>query len=640
MVAFSWLISAAATKHAGALAFLVRFTCLNGTEIVYDWHTAIYDGITVGQGMNNGTAVVTDYSDAVEAWKAELLESFTAEFERQVADTKAAATEAKAAAVELDRRVTNLEAVSAGVSYVEEAVASVTYEAPIPTRAAPWAHLDRVGGSTTRTLVNIADFSTAVGTIDGVDITYDETEQCLVLNGTVGAGGGESIYGDFTPTDAPLDFTVKHIGGTMTGSEWNNLQLVSDWAAGFYSVELTNGFDVSGRTGELGNGIGGISFTFIGGTVFNNYKLQILAGQYALAENKPTALAAKGKNLVPFPYYDGTEKIQSGITWTVNEDGSLTANGTSTYESNFILVLREQNIGISAGNYTLSGLTGGSKESYVVYLNVTYLDGTAAGFILTDGISPIKFTQDVLRYTMYASIAKGESVNNLTFNPQLERGTTATAYSKPSQTISTTALPDLSDLEGWGQGVPSVGGNYITFTEDGRVLYQQTTYRYVLDGTKVIYNYGSAEKKQIVLQTNYQGNNLPLAPDDDGYAISIVCNDFEAMSNEGYYVSTGKKAVCAYGKFIRFYDPAWGSLSDEEILINFKNECAARYAAGDPIIIEYALATLPDPIDITDRFNGFDGFIEGEGNGSIVIENTAKADLPTTLTYMVSTRGA
>lgn len=72
-VVFSWLISGNATKYEGTLNFLIRFTCLTGEDVDYRWNTAIYRGISVGEGMNNSEGVVADFSDVLAAWKAEVL---------------------------------------------------------------------------------------------------------------------------------------------------------------------------------------------------------------------------------------------------------------------------------------------------------------------------------------------------------------------------------------------------------------------------------------------------------------------------------------------------------------------------------------------------------------------------------------
>ena len=73
MVIFSWLVSKNATLFEGSLHFLIRFTCMTGEIVDYDWHTSIFKGIHIGEGMNNGAAVVEEYSDVLEAWKKDLV---------------------------------------------------------------------------------------------------------------------------------------------------------------------------------------------------------------------------------------------------------------------------------------------------------------------------------------------------------------------------------------------------------------------------------------------------------------------------------------------------------------------------------------------------------------------------------------
>lgn len=70
----SWLLSQQATGRAGNLSFLLRFSCVqeDGT-IDYAWNTAVFSGISVTAGMNNGDAVLEDYVDVLEQWKKESL---------------------------------------------------------------------------------------------------------------------------------------------------------------------------------------------------------------------------------------------------------------------------------------------------------------------------------------------------------------------------------------------------------------------------------------------------------------------------------------------------------------------------------------------------------------------------------------
>lgn len=70
----SWLIKRQATQHAGILSFLVQFLCTTGTlsednfEVVYEWHTDIFNGVTVKSGRNNSEAAVSKYTNILEQW--------------------------------------------------------------------------------------------------------------------------------------------------------------------------------------------------------------------------------------------------------------------------------------------------------------------------------------------------------------------------------------------------------------------------------------------------------------------------------------------------------------------------------------------------------------------------------------------
>lgn len=76
VVILSWLISSNATKYAGSLNFLVKFKCVDDSgEVVYVWNTAIYTGISVSSGIDNGETVVEEYADVLEQWRQKLVES-------------------------------------------------------------------------------------------------------------------------------------------------------------------------------------------------------------------------------------------------------------------------------------------------------------------------------------------------------------------------------------------------------------------------------------------------------------------------------------------------------------------------------------------------------------------------------------
>ena len=75
VVICSWLISRNATQYVGALTFKLRFACIGeNSAIDYEWNTAIFKGISIGEGMNNGEAITEQYPDALEQLKQEIIE--------------------------------------------------------------------------------------------------------------------------------------------------------------------------------------------------------------------------------------------------------------------------------------------------------------------------------------------------------------------------------------------------------------------------------------------------------------------------------------------------------------------------------------------------------------------------------------
>lgn len=75
VVICSWLISQNATKYAGTLNFVLRYACLTGDVIDYQWYTDIHKGISVSESISNTKTVAIEYSDVLEAWREELMAS-------------------------------------------------------------------------------------------------------------------------------------------------------------------------------------------------------------------------------------------------------------------------------------------------------------------------------------------------------------------------------------------------------------------------------------------------------------------------------------------------------------------------------------------------------------------------------------
>lgn len=74
-VTLSWLISENATRYSGSLSFLIKFKCVDDDgKVSYVWNSGIFKGISISDGMDNGNAIVEDYSDILVQWRYELFE--------------------------------------------------------------------------------------------------------------------------------------------------------------------------------------------------------------------------------------------------------------------------------------------------------------------------------------------------------------------------------------------------------------------------------------------------------------------------------------------------------------------------------------------------------------------------------------
>lgn len=145
-------------------------------------------------------------------------------------------------------------------------------------------------------------------------------------------------------------------------------------------------------------------------------KVDDIASEAALVNQ---TLGYSKKNLIPYPYDEKTH-TENGITYTDNGDGTITANGTSTEQSYFVLCVREM---LKPGEYVItSGLE--RIDSYYVYgVKLDKITGQAAGELYRWGEKFTITAEDAINNNLFVAIfiAKGVTAVNLTFKPMLRR---------------------------------------------------------------------------------------------------------------------------------------------------------------------------------------------------------------------------
>ena len=132
-----------------------------------------------------------------------------------------------------------------------------------------------------------------------------------------------------------------------------------------------------------------------------------------------------------------TSQTVNGITFTVNDDGSVKANGTATAEA--VLVLNTSTFSLGAGTYTASGASGGSNSTYYLQFRV---DGTWRNAIASN-----TFTASTGINGALIDIKSGVTLNNYTFYPQIETGSSATAWTPYSNICPITGHDSVTVLD-------------------------------------------------------------------------------------------------------------------------------------------------------------------------------------------------
>lgn len=163
-------------------------------------------------------------------------------------------------------------------------------------------------------------------------------------------------------------------------------------------------------------------------------------------------ITVTGKNLLPYPYHDTTKTI-NGITFTDNGDGTIAASGTATRSAQ--LRLMNWTTFDKTKKYYISGSPSGSSWStHGIYISF-WLNGTWKNELLEKGNGLLldlpNMTVEFNQIQINCVVWNGATVENITFKPQLEEGSTATDYEPYHEPITTNIY--LDEPLGAGQSI-------------------------------------------------------------------------------------------------------------------------------------------------------------------------------------------
>ena len=304
-----------------------------------------------------------------------------------------------------------------------------------------------------------------------------------------------------------------------------------------------------------------------------------------------------GKNLIP----NAGETLETnGITFTVNEDGSVTVNGTATANASVRLAGGYTNtepvLWYKGGvNYRLGK---GNTTNGVSLMMYSRQSGVWNGVrSANDFVSDIGFSPSADGYItdIFVFVLSGSVVDHATVYPQLEIGSVATKYEQYAESRIVLASPD--DIwNGW------IGN-------DGEA--EDEWAAKVLDGTEawVLAPTDTPGKSRYHLSLTPMGKGVPSTA-----VGSLVCSHYAAITDDFCYIRNAdhSAALDASGS-LYLYDATY---EDEVDTTAFKAYLAAQYAAGTPVTLAYRkaipskyaitavpLAALPQADRITPRNN-------------------------------------
>lgn len=600
----SWTITRQATQLVGTLNFLVQYECIDDAgNSVYEWHTDIYTDVEVKKGRNNAEQAVIEYSNILEQWYQRIFGAGDSVVAKVVA---AGDEQCITIADKGDGYITSID--EEGQKQLEAIVSKG--EATLATIPEDYTTTYNMAEEALRRKANVIELAA-----EGESIIIDDSSDAHLL--------GLNVYGRTTQVktsgknlcslnnitftkmvNAPLDVAIPagtyYVSLLAKSSDTDDNSCVIN----FYSNDTyVNGirFDRNTRikqrvalTQDVTNLYCYASTSYLDGendtatfsdimiTVDENAEYEPYTGgipapnpEYPqeLASVENSVVTIRGKNLIPFPYTD-TTVTKNGITFTVNDDGSIRVSGTATNVSVFTVFQGSLPLN---GVFTLSGVTNNVSPS--THYMQPYVDGIFKDAQINGGRT-YEINGNLTQISLY--VKNGETVN-CTIYPQLEFGDHATDYepSKPVQHLTVNRALHGIPVTSGGNYTDANGQQWICDEIDfERGVYVQRVGVFVADDANVISTdiYPQGSDRHVFRYR--RGSNPDILLGSTTYQNYGFCNLFEYADNP-VYGNTKDRCAVAYNDVIAVRCDYFSGDSDG----------FAKWAVENALTVQYILAT-------------------------------------------------
>lgn len=477
---------------------------------------------------------------------------------------------------------------------------TVAYQKDVPSNAVGAAAIHEIGGMTYKSK-NLIPFPFADGskTTNGITFT-DNGDGSLTINGTAAV---DLSYVIINKTIEKGTYTLSIVNGITIGGVVLYL-----YASGLSNIDLI-GNNNKEKTFTIDNDYEELAIYISAGSTFSNFVLKPMlnSGDTALPyepyfeglrSTAVTEVKSVGGNLIPFPYTEST-KTQNGVTFTVNDDGTIKVNGTASADGSFSFY-NSSELRVN-GTYTLSGITGGDSTGNSLYYYQLYVDRTSKIFN-PNGSRTEQLSGTVTRIVLFYKM--GTTFNNLTLKPMLNKGTTALPYTPYVE--HTLPIPEaVQALDGYGWGVNDTVYNYIDWEK------KQFVKRVgVVDMGTLNWAYEAHAQRFYA--------DIPTMAVAGARSLDVLSDKFDADSD--VVPGDNWKGFC-YQKVVFVYSTEYTDAA------SFKSAMAG-------VMLVYELAE-PIVTDISDLITS-DNLIGVEGNGTLTFENEYGYDVPSTVEYITA----
>lgn len=354
-------------------------------------------------------------------------------------------------------------------------------------------------------------------------------------------------------------------------------------------------FNLGGNGGNGGNG--GTSFT----PSTAKHICVTINGMYALR------VETRGKNILPITT---ATRTTNGITLTINNDGTVTCNGTATASTYF--VLHKFNL-LANTKYILSGCpSGGSYSTYFLAI-----DGMSNNIFDVGNGSSYSVAKDVAR-DVVLGIMKGTTVSNLTFKPMIRLDGMGDDTFEPY--TETTALIPVSS--------PFYDGDYIEVYADGSGQIVRENDSYIVNGSETI----------TIQSTNNNGIvNYQMALNTEAHSSAFFTNaksthllgqtqSIASVTQEGIAVFLGLNATTLY---LRLSQDRFSTVEELKTWLT-SNPITCIYKRETPT----STPLTAEQVDAFRQLQTFNGVTHVNADGEVVMRYYANTDSGETVSIL------